>query len=225
MQILFCNHPHPLVPCKLETTPCCNVCIQGITQLPPYGCVQCKYFLHKSCAELQKNLQHPFHPQHPLILLPDSSTEDWCAACCKSFTGGCSTYKCKECAFYLCIDCIFTEPNLKWEGHKHPLALIKAYHGYTYCGFCNSPCCNGESVLHCVPPCDFTVHPRCIAELPQTIKLHHGHPLFLNDCLIEDGTEDLYCDLCEKLRTPNQLVYSCEECDYVADLYCVIKEV
>ncbi|KAL3534642.1 hypothetical protein ACH5RR_003103 [Cinchona calisaya] len=224
MQIEFCNHPHPLVPCKLESKLCCNVCIQEITLLPLYGCIPCKYFLHKSCAEFEKSLKHPFHPEHTLLLRPKSSGDDWCAACCKSFVGGCSAYNCRECDLKLCIDCSLKMPNLKWEGHVHSLAFIKAYYGYTFCGFCNSPCCNGESVLHCVP-CDFVVHPRCIAELPQSIEVHHRHLLFLNDSLIEDMMEDLYCSVCEKLRTPNQLVYSCNECDFVSDLYCAIQEI
>ena len=33
-----------------------------------YSCSECSFFLHKWCAELPEELQHPCHPEHPRVL-------------------------------------------------------------------------------------------------------------------------------------------------------------
>ncbi|CAK7341163.1 unnamed protein product [Dovyalis caffra] len=33
---------------------------------PVYGCVTCQFFQHKFCAEMPREIHHPYHPWHPL---------------------------------------------------------------------------------------------------------------------------------------------------------------
>lgn len=63
-----------------------------------YACQQCPEFkLHKSCAEqLPRAIQHPSHPQHPMILrAKDSYFDRECVACKR--TDNALTYRCSMC--------------------------------------------------------------------------------------------------------------------------------
>jgi hypothetical protein len=52
---------------EVQNNEICDGCVRAI--LPPfYRCVECSFFLHKSCAELPRKKRHPLH-QHPLTLL------------------------------------------------------------------------------------------------------------------------------------------------------------
>ena len=46
----------------------CNGCVRAIFSTF-YGCVNCRFFLHESCAKLPKKKRHPLH-QHLLTLFP-----------------------------------------------------------------------------------------------------------------------------------------------------------
>uniref|UniRef100_A0A2N9IHF2 DC1 domain-containing protein n=1 Tax=Fagus sylvatica TaxID=28930 RepID=A0A2N9IHF2_FAGSY len=53
---------------EVQNKEICNECVRAI--LPPfYSCVECSFFLHKSCAELPIKKRHPLH-KHPLTLHP-----------------------------------------------------------------------------------------------------------------------------------------------------------
>ncbi|OWM81949.1 hypothetical protein CDL15_Pgr027147 [Punica granatum] len=53
------------------------------------------------------------------------------------------------------------------------------------------------------------------------------HPLVLRDRVVDEhyDYEEQYCDVCETLRDPELGVYYCEECNYAADIDCVIPKV
>ncbi|KAJ7946205.1 Cysteine/Histidine-rich C1 domain family protein [Quillaja saponaria] len=73
--------------------------------------------------------------------------------------------------------------------------------------------------------CDFTLHFPC-GPLPCTIEHEdHGHALTYMDSVVEDNTGDYYCGLCQEERDPRDQVYYCANCNYIADLGCVISEV
>ncbi|KAB1201468.1 hypothetical protein CJ030_MR0G003703 [Morella rubra] len=72
MEIQHFSHEHPLLYNERlqndRTRRDCQGCLADIAG-PNYSCKECKGFvLHKSCAELPQELQHPSHPKHPLIL-------------------------------------------------------------------------------------------------------------------------------------------------------------
>ncbi|GMP68548.1 hypothetical protein CsSME_00028135 [Camellia sinensis var. sinensis] len=77
-QIEYFSHKHPLIPFtftdhdkegKLSNITC-RCCYQPIIKGLTCVCFSCKFFIHKSCAELPQQIQHPFHPQHSSPLLP-----------------------------------------------------------------------------------------------------------------------------------------------------------
>lgn len=81
--------------------------IQGPT--PAYGCGLCGFYLHKSCTDLPREIQHPFH-LHPLTL-ESHSYGRVCRDCHKSCYHD-FTYGCDECNFYLDITCTSLQPSI-----------------------------------------------------------------------------------------------------------------
>ncbi|KAK8365169.1 hypothetical protein V6Z12_A02G033900 [Gossypium hirsutum] len=71
MEIQHFSHHHPLVfiqdhsvASKAALCLGCEKPVEGWS----YGCNQCEFYLHNECAELElaPQIQHPFHPKHPL---------------------------------------------------------------------------------------------------------------------------------------------------------------
>jgi hypothetical protein len=83
----------------------CSLCAKSVSCGPAYMCSQyCAFFLHKSCAELRREIQHPVHPNHTLLLQAPKSPHTYCDACrrhCKR----CFVYTCHICNFDLHIEC------------------------------------------------------------------------------------------------------------------------
>ena len=68
----FCHftHGHPLTLTEIKdedeiSCSTCGRCCSG----PAYDCSKCSFILDKSCFELPREIQHNFHPSHPLTLL------------------------------------------------------------------------------------------------------------------------------------------------------------
>ncbi|KAK9275454.1 hypothetical protein L1049_022721 [Liquidambar formosana] len=236
MEIEHFSHEHPLTLSDEWKNnpeifwPHCEACWHALsdpTTTPTYGCTQCKYFIHKSCAELPRQIQyHPLHPLHPLTLYPSNPYESTICRChaCLHTTDG-FAFHCAACKFDLDVDCAFLVPTVKYEGHSHLLALVeKMHHPNRKCKACYSLC--DAFILRCVM-CDINFHLRCFPSLPRTIKPEcHPCPLTLTDSVEDNwGSIEFYCDVCEKKRDPSHPVYYCAECEYVAQIECVITEV
>ncbi|MFQ6655219.1 hypothetical protein Gotur_025876, partial [Gossypium turneri] len=74
----------------------CSRCGEEVSA-PCFCCVEhCGFCLHKACAYAPLELNHPFHPHHPLVLLqkPPSTYRkcvcDFCGKTCKKFIYHCS---------------------------------------------------------------------------------------------------------------------------------------
>ncbi|KAL4310840.1 hypothetical protein GQ457_01G023380 [Hibiscus cannabinus] len=70
-----CGHQHPLVllnerqMSKLSEKAECWMCGDKASA-PCFGCQECHaFYLHKSCADAPSQITHPFHQNHPLLLL------------------------------------------------------------------------------------------------------------------------------------------------------------
>ncbi|KAF7126545.1 hypothetical protein RHSIM_Rhsim11G0053300 [Rhododendron simsii] len=170
LQTQLLNHPHRLIFCEnrkgIEVI--CHGCKQCCTG-PVYFCPQCLCFLEKSCAEWPQQIDHPFHPNHPLTLLvkhdPGSSQ---CKACGKRLQG--LIFYCSECEFGLDLLCATLMPpqinQHQQLGHPHPLTLCKKKENLNFtCYACLLPIV--DSVYVCFECC--ILLNRSCANLPRTI--------------------------------------------------------
>ncbi|XP_021281870.1 uncharacterized protein LOC110414791 [Herrania umbratica] len=75
---------------------------------PSYCCTDCRFYLHKTCAEFELALEinHPFHPKHPFILLPKPPHRVGIFLCwfCHMGRRGFG-YHCALCNFNLDVNC------------------------------------------------------------------------------------------------------------------------
>ncbi|KAG2701153.1 hypothetical protein I3760_06G030900 [Carya illinoinensis] len=116
------GHQHPLV--LLDNLPAdpifCCVCGKNRSD-PTYGCLDCLFFIHRSCFERSwpKEIQHFYHPC--LLTLyswikddrPMFSRRD-CTACGRLLPQGTAFYGCKRCIFVMDVDCTFWPlPNMQ----------------------------------------------------------------------------------------------------------------
>ncbi|XP_031375855.1 uncharacterized protein LOC116190314 [Punica granatum] len=224
-EIRHFSHPHPLTlvysneDLNLIDCDACNEPSCGLA----YSCQECtfKFMLHKPCAELAQELEHQFHPPHPLILLSRAPAEYfYCNACHKKSEG--FTFYCAECEFYLDLECVSRKPTLKHERHEHSLAYFPENYrlGNLHCNSCGMGC--NRDLYRCVS-CNFNLHHDCVP-LPRSIdhQCHPYHPLILYDNFIDGRPECQYCDKCEEIRNPDHGVYRCAECWYTTHIECVI---
>ncbi|MBA0786183.1 hypothetical protein Gotri_025934, partial [Gossypium trilobum] len=200
----------------------CDGCTRPIST-PFYRCKQCKFFLHEDCAELPKEMPHPFL-KHLLTL---SNSHAWygystCRACHRVYQG--FSYRCYEgdCWFKIDIQCMLLSDTLKHPSHEQSLFLVHNNEG-TSCSACFMGLCSGDVAYRCMKLCDFRLDVGC-ATLPLTAWYKYDrHPLTLT---YSDDSEpsQLYCDLCEKERRPNNWFYYCADCDNSLHLNCVIGD-
>lgn len=220
VELLHFSHDHPLTLCNeyKKDRVMCYGCWGKISGMG-YVCNKCDFFLHKWCAELPENLQHPIHPEHSLTLLSRQPNVNYGCATCDDGLDGFS-YNCKTCYFNLHAMCASIPRTLRNEIHEHSLILCKKQPYSTKCASCKDDCRN--IVFEC-EICKIVLDFKC-ALLPHKVKHNcHVDPLILTS-LVEDETDEYYCFACEKRRQPNHWVYYCPDCDISAHKYCVVSE-
>ncbi|XP_022748002.1 uncharacterized protein LOC111297612 [Durio zibethinus] len=217
-EIKHFSHQHNLIlHDEVKDHKCCDGCGQLI-ETSFYGCLQCEFFLHESCAELPRKKQIWFHAhQHPLNLISD------CLFICDLCRFGCSgfSYKCGICDRRFCVRCAELSLACTSQGHNHPLLWYYEYDG-KYCIACGVST-DDNSIYRC-KGCDFNVHFRCTF-LPQTAR-HKCDEHFLTLTYHEDNDypEYHYCDICEEERCPSYWFYYCAICDKSAHPKCVLGD-
>ena len=219
MELLHFSHEHPLIFNKVSKGHFwCDGCGEEIKD-SHYSCSKCNFDLHKSCAELPCELQHPIHWEHPLILHktpPYNGKTCTCKGCkspCKWFV-----YHCALCKFDLDIKCVSLPLTIKTKFHEHALTHFGKKILFT-CDFCGK---EGKNTPYlCGNNCGFWVHHNC-ALLPRIVKhIRHKHPLDLTCSLNKDDhCNNRFCQLCTALVDTNYGVYYCSSCDYVVHLDC-----
>ncbi|XP_062077016.1 uncharacterized protein LOC133781923 [Humulus lupulus] len=217
----------------------CFVCESSWSN-PAYSCTipTCMNFLHKSCAELPQKINHPFHSHQPLQL--QITRPQTCDVCCKK---DCRlNFSCPKigCNFKLGIECAYLRTTVKCRSHDHLLALVKnASCDNIQCDAClksyeglQSPAVgtnyevqHTQSLLFSCMECNYKLHFIC-GPLPSIIKYdYHIHYLALVDSLIEDESDEYYCDVCEKERNLQFRIYRCNDCKYTAHVHCMISQI
>ncbi|PKI44781.1 hypothetical protein CRG98_034729 [Punica granatum] len=240
-QIHHFSHPHQLTSlhAKAELRAICEFCPQKISS-DFYCCPGCPFLLHQSCAELTQEIVHPLHQDHPLIWQEGRPDCSLCSSKHTTWFG----FECKECLFGLHVGCAVQSLSATKDEftlysklfHEHPMKL-QYFKGYiSNCIVCEWPLrglgyacqegCRRIDFYRCVP-CNYNLHFICLPLPPSVKHEFHFHPLVLRDRVVDEhyDYEEQYCDLCETLRNPELGVYYCEECNYAADIDCVIPKV
>ncbi|KAK4787757.1 hypothetical protein SAY86_011590 [Trapa natans] len=199
----------------------CNMLVSG----PTYYCIECPDFLlHKSCSQFAEQIQHPFHPKHPLSLLTKSPYRPGslsCDACINKFSNG-FVFHCGECKFDLDLNCASRVPSLRHDKHiEHPLDLFEETGREVVCSVCGKTC--REHIYRCIA-CNFNAHDTCLP-FPSTMKhKNHQHLLSLKKSIVKGDLVWFPCEVCKKRITPRHQVYYCEDCSYGVHIHCVDVE-
>ncbi|KAK9196520.1 hypothetical protein WN943_004649 [Citrus x changshan-huyou] len=110
-------------------------CGENLSSTSPaghYGCVECKYFLHKTCAELPNEINHFLHPQHPLTLIAEFNSYNYCNACTDLSDGFFyDFFKCNFCIHSTCsslprvrkFECHLLVNQMNEAGAEHDVAV------------------------------------------------------------------------------------------------------
>ncbi|XP_061994024.1 uncharacterized protein LOC133711967 [Rosa rugosa] len=199
---------------------------------PSYTCIntyrrrKCCFNLHKSCAELPSEIQHPVHCQHPLFLL--NSIQNVKVRClCNACNQPCIyRYNCSICDFNLHLKCASNWENIIGNAsHEHqfivlPMELADLHINCHICG----DYWNGSAYYIC-SICQLLVHQEC-ASLPHDIKMSgHQHRLKLTWFLEDIYPKDQLCVVCRTSVEKSRAVYYCHECSgYVSHTTCMILE-
>ncbi|KAA8518279.1 hypothetical protein F0562_015838 [Nyssa sinensis] len=204
---------------ELKTIEICDGCARPISA-PFYSCAQCKYFLHKWCAKLPNELQHPIHQDHPLTLLAKSPDFYGLFKCgiCFNFCNGFS-FHCSPCNINLDVNCGSYPSTITHEAHNHPLKL--RLNLQDWCSACNQAFVG--FIYECAP-CSFKIDIQC-AKLPRMLwhRYDEEHPLILTYSLVEEHLNKFYCEFCEKEIFKNFWFYHCADCRLHAHTRCIYK--
>ncbi|KAF7851827.1 hypothetical protein BT93_L2601 [Corymbia citriodora subsp. variegata] len=215
------SHQHLLTICAIREHEeiDCAACEKHCSN-QSYCCKKCKFFLHKSCAELSRELKHDLHP-HNLTLCDTANLGcRHCDACLKRFRG--FTYRCELCNFDLDIecarkstDCSKVTKQIQHFSHGDSLILTEVIDEdkELWCRACKRRCLSNA---YSCDSCQFFLHESC-AELQQEL-CHQVHSHTLKLCPTVDDDAGLSCDFCGEIF--HGFVYQCDECRFQLDVIC-----
>jgi hypothetical protein len=138
----------------------CSGCDKSI-YAPAYKCYHCNFFLHKSCAELPLEIQHPVHPNHTLVLKKPLKSKicDACRGDCER----CFAYRCDSCNFDLDIECASGWQTKPGDCHQHDFFPI-LHQIHFSCEVCGKDCNSAAQVCRI---CQLVTHATCARRLNQ----------------------------------------------------------
>ncbi|KAL0843522.1 hypothetical protein Bca101_016767 [Brassica carinata] len=214
-------HEHPLFFSARVITTFCHCCDVEETIYGGYYCndpnCSASYF-HKKCAEAPLKINHPSHPQHPLMLVIDGCYRP-CDFCGQRIVF--SHYRCSRCEFKVDLTCGMKPFPSAIEhplSHDHPLAFLKnkLVGGYPYCDLCMEYFGGPSYLCH---ECNIYFHLDCV-NLSKEVNhpCHSNHPIKLiaSEKLLDDA--DKTCFSCEK--EPEDVIYHCSICNFSICIVC-----
>ncbi|KAL4353775.1 hypothetical protein GQ457_06G024610 [Hibiscus cannabinus] len=226
-------HEHPLAfnedtSSPSDTTYDCAGCTENVSG-SSYSCGECRFYLHKICAEAPSEIHHPAHRPHPLLLLLPAwgheKSEVHCSFCSDQVKG--FIYGCSSCEFYLDLNCALL-PHYTSAGefiefihadHEHPFISINPI-ASGLCNGCIGPINTDDHAPYLCFECRTrsSYHKRCL-EAPSTIShpCHRTHQLLL---VFKHSNEDFpVCNLCQTNIVYGSY-YHCVPCKFYIHLGC-----
>ncbi|TYG35778.1 hypothetical protein ES288_D13G010400v1 [Gossypium darwinii] len=188
-----------------------------------YKCNECGIHRCVRCATLPYAVKIPGHKHLLLFYYDYYNFEKQCSGCGTDLS---NTYRCKDCNFGLCLNCVMRPTRVGHNCDDHPLNLtyhkINDYTKYHYCDICEEERDSKNWFYHC-ETCDTSAHVDCVLGKYPFIKLgsiynegNHPHSLtfvkkfpYYPEC-VECGKpcEDLFLECAEP------------ECKYIAHWEC-----
>ncbi|XP_062170923.1 protein VACUOLELESS GAMETOPHYTES-like [Alnus glutinosa] len=220
----FSHEEHPLIFVEElendgENEVVCSGCDKSVCG-PAYKCSEyCTFFLHKSCAELPREIQHPAHPNHNLVLVAPAKYKT-CDACLRR-CNRCLAYRCHSCNFDLDIECASGWQVNADDGHQHEFVPIMKKIQLD-CEVCGQ---DRNSFPQVCRICQLLAHTIC-AVMPRTMKImadRHLLTLIYSLRKVIKGHDDVFCNLCFTKLNLNCAGYYCQQCDFVAHVRCARK--
>ncbi|XVF51802.1 hypothetical protein PTKIN_Ptkin04bG0213500 [Pterospermum kingtungense] len=212
--------PHPLILIVEDRSNkvYCSGCGECLPD-PIYGCSDCEFYLHKSCAELPQEIQKNFHPCP--LLLNILYFGHRCDDCLERIPG--FSYRCERCDFDMHIKCAqqptIGEKLIRHFTHQHPLKLVdKTKELEAPCVICDKLCSAGgsSSSAYGCEECNFFLHNSCMINIPEQIN-HFFHP----SCpLTPLTTSSDWCQGCDEHGSG--LVFRCGKCRFQLDVKCAL---
>ncbi|XP_023741906.3 uncharacterized protein LOC111889988 [Lactuca sativa] len=219
----------------------CNACEKPISIGFTYGCIQCFYFLHKTCIQLPPTINDPSLYNHSLTLTHMTNYRSWkCVVCRIRKKPGVFSYTFEKDNIYFfkaCIDCcvsritrkaeadtIKEEAKMKveHEGHPQHTLSLKLRPVAVFCDACKT---KDEGLFYECNSGDFWIHKTC-ASLTHTINLPHhpNHKLVLVYSLPEIFFNFwYYCEICNEYIQQNEWLYHCANCRYFVHIRCALN--
>lgn len=196
----------------------CNGCLRPIMSMPFYKCAQsCGFALHEWCTRLPTSIEnHPGHPKHPLILLPNVSNKFFSIFRCKVCKLDCNgfAYACVKCEYYVDVSCGFIPEKITHKAHpNHLLSRVKLDNYDSWCHICRRRMWEDYFSFSCSICDNIFMHIWCALLLPGTIRHKYDkHPMSLSYLPIENHKSEYFCEICEEPLNPHRSFYHCHKC-------------
>ncbi|XP_019101663.1 PREDICTED: uncharacterized protein LOC104788100 [Camelina sativa] len=193
----------------------CNACTHPISLQSFYGCMDCEFILHKSCAQAPRKKWHMLHNER-LTLVTSKANSFHCSASQRMSNGFMYQDGYKE--FDVC--CISVSEPFVHPSHPHHALYYTSPHERGRCDGCNT---ETFGVLRCIEDgCEFTLDFKC-ATLPLVVKHRvEAHPLSL--CYGEKASGKYWCDICEKETNPKTWFYTSTDHQASLHIKCVLGD-
>ncbi|XP_022764318.1 uncharacterized protein LOC111309552 [Durio zibethinus] len=185
-----------------------------------YACLDCRFYLHKKCAQLPTQLNHPWHRKHTLYI------EDAylvCKVCQREHWS--LFYRCLPCKLDIDIECVLSKTWFIVEyknHHEHSFTLLLRDLGDIFvCDACGT---EANYVPYICSTCHIVIHEKCIS-LPRIIKTtRHHHCIMHNYFFQKKELEKKDCGICLSEVKAEYGSYNClkQDCNYVAHVNCAL---
>ncbi|VVB08468.1 unnamed protein product [Arabis nemorensis] len=231
-EMLHYSHEHLLRRCRPgpDARGSCLLCELPLSPSSIcYGCLYCYSFFHERCLDLPTEIQHPVHAEHPLRRLDylRSGGRTVCSACKDQIYS--VPFSCLECNFDIHIRCADSLlRGLMHKSHEHKLFYVSSNAKHLVrgdpCQICMGTAANSLGFYYYCIKCDLDFHFECLG-IPESIfkRSCHVHPLVCKIIPQEDDSLE-YCGVCETMIHAGHHVYSCQVCDFLGHIECILRE-